>query len=281
MTARSASSLCTGLVSHSRRMPLRHTFRYRTSWALVDIDELGGLERRLSPLFGIDRPRPIGLRVAHHLRDEAGTSLRDRADACQRRHGVEPAAGRLLLMCNLRVLGYVFDPVSLWYCHDEHDVLQAVIVEVNNTYGETHPYVVTRTEQDDPDGPVWVAERTKEFHVSPFLPVDMTYRLRIGVPDAATPTGEVDFTVAAHMPGDTSPTFVATQQGVRQPLTRRSLLIAQLRTPLMPQRITALIHWQALKLWRRKVRFLAKPDFVPHRGSASPRRDIHVERTNS
>ncbi|MBC7644539.1 MAG: DUF1365 family protein [Thermoleophilia bacterium] len=75
--------------------------------------------------------------------------------------------------------------------------------------------------------------------------------------------------MAAHMPGEKSPIFVATQQGTRSPITRRSLLVAQLKTPLMSQRITALIHWQAFQLWRRKVRFRKKPAFVPHQGSAA------------
>ncbi|MBC7644140.1 MAG: DUF1365 domain-containing protein, partial [Thermoleophilia bacterium] len=182
MRATSASSLCTGRVVHSRRMPVRHAFRYRASWALLDIDELSELPRRLSPWFGLNSRRPVNLRTTQHLRLEAGTSLRDRADACLMRHDVARPGGRILVMCHLRVLGYVFDPVSLWFCHDQDDTLQAVIVEVNNTHGESHPYVVTRAEQPNPDAPIWRAVRTKQFYVSPFLPIDMTYHLRVGVP---------------------------------------------------------------------------------------------------
>jgi DUF1365 family protein len=284
-TSPGGSSLCLGSVTHVRHEPVENAFTYRACWYLLDLDELPDLERRLWPWFGVDRrARPLSLRTHDHFRTEVGTTLRERLDACLRREGVEPPGGRVLVQTSVRVLGYVFNPVSLWFCHDRDDRLQAIVMEVNNTYGETYPYVLRADEQAAEatlPGGTWTATRTKRFHVSPFLALGLRYDVQIGIPHPMLPAdgagrppvpvgGEpMRFVVRVTPPGGGVP-FVAVQRGRRVPLTRRSLLAAQLTHPLIPQRTIGLIHWQALKLIARRVPLYQKPGWIPGQGSVAP-----------
>jgi DUF1365 family protein len=270
-----ASSICVGTVTHVRREPAENAFTYRACWYLLDLDELPSLERRLWPWFGVDRPGvPLAFRSRDHFRTQAGATLRDRLSACLRRDGVEPPGGRVLLQSGLRVLGYVFNPVALWFCHDHHDHLQAIVMEVNNTYGETHAYVL-RADEQSPDalqpGGTWIASRTKQFHVSPFLTLGLRYDVEVVTPSPYLATlNEPQRFVVRVTPPEGGVPFVAVQRGVRRPLTRRRLLSTQLTHPLMPQRTIGLIHWQALKLLGKRVPLHAKPRWIPGAGSVPP-----------
>jgi DUF1365 family protein len=148
------------------------------------------------------------------------------------------------------------------------------VVDVSNTWGEHHPYVITRDEQADPGRRTWRATRDKALHVSPFMSLDHRYDLsvRFPMPIPAPASGrrvgdDYDFRVhAVPIDGDGEP-FTAVQRGRRAQLTRRSLLGAQLRYPAMPQSVMARIHWQALQLWRRGVPFRRRPPYVLQQGT--------------
>lgn len=280
------SSIYTGTVVHVRRAPVQHSFRSRVAFYLIDLDELPRLRRGLGALFTADhRPGLLALRAGDHLPTDAvrlpdrpsteqvAANLRERVTACLARHDIG-APHRVLLATNLRLAGYVFNPVSVWYCYDEHDAPMAAVVDVSNTWGEHHPYVLTAEEQPAAERRTWRATRDKALHVSPFLSLDYRYELsvRFPVPSPAPGAGhragdDYDFRVhAAPIEGD-GPPFTAVQRGRRAPLTRRAVLRAQVLYPAMPQSVMGRIHWQALKLWRRGVRFRTRPPYELQRGT--------------
>lgn len=252
----------TGTVMHARRAPRANVFRYPVTMALLDLDELPELDRRL-PLFGWNRRALTSFHDADHL--DVRHVLAE--------HGVDPArVKRLQVLTNLRVLGYVFNPVSFWWAWGdaggggEGDELLAVVAEVSNTFREKLPYVLlpaaARAGDDAAGRRVWDTE--KQLHVSPFMPMDQSYTWWVSEP------GE-RLAIRMDVHDERLPDFHATLVARGRPLTARSLRAALLRTPLMPMRVTALIHWQALRLWLKRTPLHPKPPFVPAEGSLRER----------
>jgi DUF1365 family protein len=206
-------------VVHARTAPVVNAFRYRSYHWLVDIDDPPVLPPFLRPLARFD----AGLR--HDL------------DAFLAGHGVHLDGGRIVMLAHPRVLGYVFNPLSVFWCHDPAGRLACVVAEVHNTYGGRHRYLLF----PDADGK---ALARKEFYVSPFNPVDGTYELTLPVP-AET----LDLRIILRRPG-TAP-FHAGLSGTRRPATATGLLRAFLRTPWVTLLGAAQIRYQGIRLWRR------------------------------
>ena len=166
------------------------------------------------------------------------------------REGVEDAAGEIWLHTYPRVLGYTFKPVSFWYCHAADGTLRAIVVEVNNTFGERHCYLLDR--------PQYGHELTadKVFHVSPFCTLEGNYRFRF----MRSSSGGVERTVARIDYDDAAgPLIEPSVSGTLEPITQRTLRKALWRYPAMTFGVVARIHWQAFKLWRKHVPFITKP----------------------
>jgi DUF1365 family protein len=217
-------------ITHSRQAPVRHSFRYRSYSWYVDIDDLPTLPWWLRPFARFD---------AHdHFTGGSGDSLRDRVDAFLADHDVTDADDRVTALLQARVLGYVFNPISIFWCHDRGGVLRHVIVEVHNTYGQRHAYLLPPA-----DLPVSV---TKQCYVSPFNPVDGHYRVRAPRPDA-----DVHITVSLHR--GTQPPFVATLRGTRRPATVGHVARMQIVAPLAPLMVAVRIRIQGITLWLRRV----------------------------
>ena len=162
-----ASGLYTGWVMHRRLWPKMHQFRYRVFSLLVDLDELPSLDRELK-FFSWNR---FGL-FSFHDRDHGdGRPLGEWLDALLKEAGIQ-ADGARRALCYPRILGYVFNPLSVWFCHDRAGVLKAVIHEVHNTYEERHVYVLPAEGSDR----LVTQECRKNFYVSPFLSADCRYR---------------------------------------------------------------------------------------------------------
>jgi DUF1365 family protein len=247
--APTTSSLLVGWVRHRRHRPVENAFRYRAYHALLDVDDLPTLDGAIRG-FGYNRPAPIGFRDTDHLGDGA-LPVREKLRRWLAGEGVALPDGPLLLLANLRVLGHVFDPVSWWFCHHPDGSIAFVVAEVNNTFGDAHCYLLDDLDRRS-DGSVR-AEATKRLHVSPFLPVDgLSYRFGFVL---------TDHRVTAHVDVDDGQGRIldATQTGVRVPLTSRSLRRVAVSHPLMPLRTVALIHWQALRLAIKRVRFHRRP----------------------
>jgi hypothetical protein len=244
------SALYTGTVMHARRSPHDHVFRYPVYMALLDLDELPSLDRRLR-LFGWNRRAVTSFHDADHIDIHAILA----------EHGVELGeGGSIQVLTNLRVLGYVFNPVSFWWCRRGDGSLACIVAEVSNTFGERLPYVLLPAEGSTAGGRS-VFETDKRLHVSPFMPMDQTYTWWF-----SDPGEKLSVRMDVHEVG--SRDFHATLTARRLPLTAASLRSVLVRYPLMPARVLGLIHWQAARLWLKRMPFYRKPAYIPGKGSA-------------
>ncbi|MFG2490202.1 DUF1365 domain-containing protein [Streptomyces caniferus] len=231
-----APALYECLVSHARSAPVRHSLRHRTYLWLVDLDRPPRLPLALRPLARFD-PRDHFAGTAPTLRAGLERFLTSR--------GVRLDGGRVLMLANARVLGHVFNPLTLYWCHDRSGAPVCVVAEVHNTYGERHCYLLHTDEQGR-------AEVAKDFYVSPFFPVDGAYRMSL-----PEPAGRLDLTVQLWRQ-DTRP-FTATVRGTRRPATARHLLATVLRHPWSTAAVTAGIRRHGIALFLRGLPVQPRP----------------------
>lgn len=222
-------------IRHVRLAPLRHEFGYRSYSWLVDLDDMPRLPRWLRPL--------AGFRAADHLGDPHRT-LRENVDGYLAEHGIDLRGGRVLMLANARVFGYVFNPLTLFWCRDRAGTLVCVIAEVHNTYGERHCYLVRPDEHG-------VATTPKRFYVSPFNEVRGEYRMRLPEP---TDRLRVSITLT-----DDQPIFAASMTGRCQSATVRTILRATVAVPLAPLVVSALIRRHGVHLWARGLPLVPRP----------------------
>ena len=251
-------SLLFGVVRHQRLRPARNAFRYgvcslrlplRTLAARVAHGQSWG-----NRWFGHNRFGLLGF-YDRDYGDGDGTPLQW-VDALLQREGIHDAAGEIWLHTFPRVLGYVFNPVSFWFCERTDGALRAIICEVRNTFGERHCYLL-ETGEPLRDGTPLTAQ--KAFHVSPFCALDGHYEFRFMTVPAQP--GKPLRTVARIDYADASgPLLLTSICGTARTLDARHTLIAFFRFPLMTVGVVAKIHWQALKLWMKRVPFLRKPE---------------------
>ncbi len=250
MSAPLRSGLYLGTVRHRRFSPRANNFRYGVYQLLLDLSELAALDRAIG-FFGYNRP---GL-VSFHDRDHMGGSgapVRDKLARWLHGQGRELGDSRVMLLTNPRVLGYVFNPVSYFFCLDDEGRLRFTVAEVFNTFGEAYCYLLDGTESAG--GRAVRSRVDKRFHVSPFMRIEGVRYEWIVTPPGDRLTIHID-----EFEGDEK-YFDATLNLVRRPLTAATLGRAMLRYPHLTARTTFLIHWQAAKLWTRRVPFFRKPE---------------------
>ncbi|RYX94571.1 MAG: DUF1365 domain-containing protein [Comamonadaceae bacterium] len=233
-----------GQVRHARLRPARNAFAYPTYFLMLPMRSVHAhgasgvlAHNRRAALSFFDRDHGDG-------RDNAVQWL----DELLEKECITDAGGEAWLHCYPRVLGYTFKPVSFWYCHRTDGSLRAIVVEVNNTFGERHCYLL--------DAPTFGAEltATKDFHVSPFCNVEGGYRFRFMLNEDRTRTvARIDYDDAA------GPLIQTSVSGTLEPLTAASTRRALWRYPAMTLGVIGRIHWQALKLYVKRVRFFGKP----------------------
>jgi DUF1365 family protein len=239
--------LFTGQVMHQRMRPARHCFSYPVFFVRFSLDHPESLE---GPLFTVNGRNLFSLRYADYgPRD--GSDLRSWIRALLMREGLPLADGEIWLQTFPRVLGYAFNPVSFWLCHDRAGALRAVLAEVNNTFGEHHNYLLAHPD-GRPIAPGDELQARKVFHVSPFLDVKGTYRFRFrtNVPDSLF---RIDYE------DESGKLLYTTMSGQGGPLTTRTLARAFVRYPMMTLGVIVRIHYHALRLWRKQLHFFSKP----------------------
>ncbi|TDL32431.1 DUF1365 domain-containing protein [Arthrobacter nitrophenolicus] len=223
-------------ISHVRRSPLKNAFTYRSYSWFVDVDRLPRLPRLLRPL--------AVFRAGDHLGDPDAT-IRANVEGYLRTQGIEPDGGAIHMLTSARVFGYVFNPLTLFWCYRSSGELECVVAEVHNTYGERHCYLL----RTDPAGRASVP---KAFYVSPFNDLDGQYRMKLPAPGDRLAVSIV-LEREGHRP------FVATMDGRRHPATLRNILAAALAVPAAPLLVSALIRVQGITLWARRLPVVARP----------------------
>lgn len=246
-----------GWVRHRRHAPTRHAFRYRVAMLYLDLEQLDEAFDG-SWLFRNERPGLASFRRADHLGDPDVPLASAVRDLVVERTGRRPA-GRICLLTHPRYAGYVMNPVSFYYCFDETDRVQAIVAEINNTpWGERHCYVLGAGEN--------LGNATtqrfcfaKDFHVSPFMPMNHDYDWRFVVP------GEH---LAVHMVNldDGRPCFDASMSLQRRAMTPKTLRRSFFRFPLMTVKVVSAIYWQALRLRLKRTPFYEHPNAEQLRG---------------
>ena len=252
----SASCLYLGEVMHQRLRQVVYRFTYKVFSLCVDLDELPALHRRLR-FFSHNRFNLFSLHDRDHgPRD--GSALRPWLERLLDARGIALDGGRVQLLCFPRVLGYVFNPMCVWYCRHRNGSLRAVVCEVRNTFGGMHHYVLTAGGRPMD----WRAEyrARKVFHVSPFIQPEAEYRFHFQKPGQRVRVF-IDERV------DGAGLLKASIGGERLPLTDAGLLRMFLRLPFMTFKIIAMIHWQAVKIWLKGGRFHRMPESGLYQGS--------------
>ncbi|EJE48725.1 hypothetical protein PMI14_06841 [Acidovorax sp. CF316] len=239
-----------GQVRHTRLRPTRHAFAYPTFFLMLPLRTLGA---QPAGLLAVNRPGAISFHDTDHGdgRGPAQGGALAWVDELLRAEGIADATGEVWLHCYPRVLGYTFKPVSFWYCHRPDGSLRAIVVEVNNTFGERHCYLL--------DAPRYGAElhARKVFHVSPFCDISGGYRFRF----LRTAQGGQERTVVRIDHDDAlGPLLQTSVSGTLAPITRKTLRHALWGYPAMTLALIARIHWHALRLWAKRVRFHRKPE---------------------
>jgi uncharacterized protein len=240
-----APELSFGGVMHERHAPARNRFAYAMFTLRLPLSQLHDMR---VPLLGINRWNLMSVHECDHgPRD--GSPLLPWVREQLARHGLADIAdGEVLLQTLPRLFGYVFNPVSFWFCHDKSGGLRAVLAEVSNTFGEHHDYLVAHVD-GRVIGPDDQLMARKLFHVSPFLPVRGEYAFRFRL------RGGHGFVAIDYF--DAGEKVLTTRLSGRiTRLSGRSLLLAWLRCPLLTFGVIARIHWQALRLLIKRVPFL-------------------------
>jgi len=246
------AALYIGRVMHARLNPLRHRFQYRVFSLWLDVDRIAETARGLR-LFAYNRFALFSFFDRDHgPRD--GSQLRPWVERALRESGIAPPGGAIRLLCFPRVLGHVFNPLSIYFCYDQGNALRATVYEVRNTFGELHAYVAQAIA--GPGGAI-AQSAVKSFYVSPLIGMDANYDFRLKAPEE-----KLSFTIRES--GPDGPLLVASHWADRVTLSDAQLFKAFFTHPLVTLKVVAAIHFEALRLLLKGARYHA------HRPHAGP-----------
>lgn len=238
------SALYAGTVMHQRYKPRRHALRYRLCWMLFDLDDLPNRLR----LFSHNRFNLISFDDRDHLDGSVG-NLRGQVEAAMAAAGLQPDGGAIRFLCMPRVLGHVFNPITVFFCYRRDGVLTAMLYEVHNTFGGRHSYLIP---VEEPAAKTIRQGCGKAFYVSPFNRMAMTYAFRV------LPPGETT-AVVVHADDAEGRVITASFVGRRKELSDAALAGIVLRHGMLSLKVLAAIHWEAAKLWLKGLRVQPRP----------------------
>ncbi len=259
-----SSKLCIGTVTHRRCRPVRHALRYRVFSLLLDLDELESVDRK-AKLLRINRRGIVSWWERDHgLGKENGLKNDIKQMVCSALGDAD--IRRVVVLCFPRLLGYVFNPLTVYFCRDSSDKLLAMVYEVNNTFGGRHFYVVPAGQ---PESGVYFHAARKAFYVSPFNEVAGDYTFHVQASDEK-------MVVGVNLKTEDRPLLTANLIGRIEPLNDTSLVAALVRTPLLTFKVIAGIHFEALKLWLKGLRLTRRPSSAAHT-AAPPRQQFTLK----
>lgn len=258
-----ASALYEGPVVHERLRPRRHRLSYQVFSLLLDLDELPALDSD-HKIFGFNHWSLLSFWNRDHG-DGNGEPLRPWIESQMIEAGLHPDGGPIRVLCYPRILGYAFNPLTIYYCYQRDGSPAAILYEVGNTFGERHTYVIP---VDDATKPVIRQSCDKAFYVSPFLPMECAYHFRMVVPGPSV-------NVAIRQEDEDGLVFAASFNAQRSEFSTKTLLRALARYPGMIFKVIAGIHWEAARLWIKRL------PIYRHQPAASPIGKTIIQTTNS
>lgn len=243
----------TAKVMHHRLAPKKHSFWYHIYLFYIDLDEILLLEKKLR-WFSYNRFNLFSFRDKDHLQlpkenPDKGKGVKQHIVDYLHLNGVEIGAGKIMLLTNLSVLGYNFNPVSFYFCFNETGVPIGAVAEISNTYREMKMFFFGK---DELEGNIFKQKVEKFFYVSPFIDMDTFFDFNLAIPNEKLDIKIDDYDRNGQR------FFLSTMRGDRQALTSRNMLKYFLAIPLIPLRVMGLIHWQAFKLWIKKINYHPK-----------------------
>ena len=239
------SCIYSGFVTHRRFKPKRHFFLYKTFSLLIDLKEIENLENKIR-FFSYNKFNILSFYdIDHGPRD--GTSLRKWIKKNLLKSKIDIGSGTIKLLCYPRFFGYVFNPLSIFYCYDDNLQLKAILYEVKNTFNEQHTYVFPAS----PSSNLILHKCNKKFYVSPFMEMDTFYNFRLLKP------GKI-LNVFIKQKDYKGTLLTACQTGKRLEMTSRNLFIQFLIHPLMSFKVILAIHFEAFRLWIKGVKYVKK-----------------------
>ncbi len=238
-----------GRVMHARVSPFRHRFEYRVFSALLDVDRLQALDSQ-TLFFSYNRFNIFSFHdVDHGPRNDA--PLRPWIEHMLYEAGIDQSISSIKLLCYPRILGYVFNPLSVYYCYDKDENLVALIYDVSNTFGQSHCYV-GRVDSCSGDGAFRIQSTEKVFYVSPFIEVSGQYQFCFD-----NPGDQLQLSIQQRK--NNKPLLYTSFIGKRKPFSSRSLLLTLVKYPLMTVKVITAIHWEALRLWFKGAGYVSRP----------------------
>lgn len=249
------AQLCFGNVHHTRLRPSRNSFNYGVYFLRLPLRSMaqGAWPTRLLSHNHFNL-------LSFHDKDhgDGKRPLLEWIDDLLKQEGIRDADGEVWLQTFPRVLGYVFNPVSFWFCHRRDGALRAVLCDVSNTFGERHLYLLNPGVPIDNNSELTA---TKVFHVSPFCPVEGNYHFKfLQTGKQLDPTSSERNLARIDYHDADGQLLLTSIAGTAHPLADRNIMQAMLRFPMMTFAVIARIHWQALKLWLKRVPFFHKPN---------------------
>ncbi|MCS6884352.1 MAG: DUF1365 domain-containing protein [Blastocatellia bacterium] len=233
-------------IMHERLCPIRYGFRHRAFIFCLDLDEIPSLAKRLW-LLSNNRLGVFSFYDRDHL-SFGKSSVRQAIESYALAHGVDVSGCRIELVTHLRTLGYIFNPVSFYFCSDLTGQPVCAVAEVSNTFGEMKPYFLGKETLEDGLFRLQVA---KHFYVSPFIPMDSVFEFRL-----RPPAERIHLAVDCYV--DSKPLLVAAMWGERRSLDDATLCFYAIRFPFITLKVIGLIHWHALRLYLRRLPFYRK-----------------------
>tara|TARA_Y100000816_G_scaffold186572_1_gene135510 strand:+ start:37 stop:795 length:759 start_codon:yes stop_codon:yes gene_type:complete len=238
------SSIYNGTVIHKRFKPKSHFFRYKVFSLFIDLSELNILEKKIS-FFSYNRFNLISFFDKDHGNRD-GLSLIEWVKKNLKENRINSEEIKVRLLCYPRILGYVFNPLSVFYVYDKNENLISVLYEVKNTFGEQHTYIF-KVE----NGQLLQHNCSKKFHVSPFIEMNCDYFFKI-----LKPSEKISIIINQYQLKEKI--LYASQDGTRVDFTSLELIKSYLKHPLMTFKIISAIHFEAFKLWVKGIRFVKK-----------------------
>ena len=239
------SYIYTGSVIHKRFKPKIHSFNYKVFSLLIDLSEIDLLNKNLK-IFSYNKFNIISFfNKDHGPRD--GSSLKNWVVNNLKKNNIETNDIQIKILCYPRIFGYVFNPLSIFYVYDKNSDLISILYEVKNTFGEQHTYIFKTKKENNLIQHVC----KKKFHVSPFIQMNCVYFFRLLKPgnkisviiDVQDPEGKILYT---------------SQDGIKSELNNNNLITSYLKHPLMTFKIIMAIHFEAFKLWIKRIKFIKK-----------------------